>query len=85
MENLFSYGTLQLEKVQFETFGRTLEGIPDRLIAYKIESIKIKVESVVNLSGKEDHTIITYTGNNSDVVDGVVLIITTGEHVNADE
>ncbi|MGZ3853530.1 MAG: gamma-glutamylcyclotransferase family protein [Flavisolibacter sp.] len=85
MENLFSYGTLQLEKVQLETFGRSLQGVPDRLMAYKIETIKIKVESVVNLSGTEEHTIITYTGNNSDVVEGVVLSITPGELVHADE
>lgn len=85
MENLFSYGTLQLEKVQLETFGRTLHGVPDRLMAYEIETIKIKVESVVNLSGIEEHTIIRYTGNNSDVVEGVVLSITQSELIHADE
>ncbi|HEY6955375.1 MAG TPA: gamma-glutamylcyclotransferase family protein [Flavisolibacter sp.] len=85
MESLFSYGTLQLEKVQWETFGRTLDGVPDRLVAYKKETIKIRVESVVNLSGTQEHTIIGYTGNNSDVVEGVVLSITPGELIHADE
>ncbi len=30
-ELLFSYGTLQLEKVRLETFGRILKGSPDVL------------------------------------------------------
>jgi hypothetical protein len=33
---LFSYGTLKLEKVQLENYGRILTGTPDRLNGYKI-------------------------------------------------
>jgi gamma-glutamylcyclotransferase (GGCT)/AIG2-like uncharacterized protein YtfP len=85
MENLFSYGTLQLQHVQLELFGRTLKMEPDLLIGYKKEMIKIKLESVVNLSGEEEHVIIGYTGNESDVIEGAVLSVTKDELEHADE
>jgi len=85
MENLFSYGTLQLEQVQLELFKRTIRTEPDALVGYKKEKIKIKVESVVNLSGEEEHVIISYSGNDSDLVEGAVLSITPDELDRADE
>lgn len=85
MEKLFSYGTLQLEKVQLETFGRTLQGHPDTLVGYKKEMIRIKVDAVVNLSGLEEHVAISYTGNEADRVEGVVLSITPAELEHADD
>jgi len=84
MENLFSYGTLQLEQVQLELFGRTLKMEPDALIGFKKEKIIIKSESVVSLSGEEEHVIIRYTGNDSDVIEGAVLSITLDELNRAD-
>jgi gamma-glutamylcyclotransferase (GGCT)/AIG2-like uncharacterized protein YtfP len=85
MENLFSYGTLQLEQVQLELFGRTLESEQDALVGYKKEMIGIKVESVVHLSGEEEHVIISYSGNDSDIIKGAVLSITTEELNRADD
>jgi hypothetical protein len=85
VENLFSYGTLQLQQVQLELFGRTLKMEPDALTGYKKEMIKIKVESGVNLSGEEEHVIISYTGNESDVIEGSVLSLTKDELEQADE
>lgn len=85
METLFSYGTLQLEVVQLELFGRTLVMAPDALTGYKKEKIKIKVESVVNISGEEEHVIISYTGNGSDVIEGVILSVTQDELEHADD
>jgi gamma-glutamylcyclotransferase (GGCT)/AIG2-like uncharacterized protein YtfP len=85
MENLFSYGTLQLEQVQLELFGRILKMEPDALVGYKKEKIKIKVESVVSLSGEEEHVIISYSGNDSDVIEGAVLSITKEELEHADK
>lgn len=84
MENLFSYGTLQLEQVQLDLFGRTLKMEPDALVGYKKGTIKIKLESVVNLSGEEEHVIISYTGDGSDVIEGVVLSVTLDELEYAD-
>lgn len=85
MENLFSYGTLQLEQVQLELFGRTIFTQADVLMGYKKEMIKIKVESVVKLSGEEEHVVIIYTGRNSDVIEGVILSVTQDELLRADE
>ena len=58
---------------------------PDALVGYKKGKIKIKVESVVNLSGEEEHVIISYSGNDSDVIEGTVLSITEDELERADE
>ena len=85
MEKLFSYGTLQLEQVQLQLFGRTIKMEADVLTGYKKGKIKIKLESVVNLSGEEEHVIISYTGNDSDHIKGVVLSITKDELEHADE
>jgi gamma-glutamylcyclotransferase (GGCT)/AIG2-like uncharacterized protein YtfP len=85
MENLFSYGTLQLKQVQQELFGRTVPTSPDVLSGYKKETIKIKVESVVSLSGEEEHVIISYTGNSLDIIEGVILSITQDELNEADK
>jgi gamma-glutamylcyclotransferase (GGCT)/AIG2-like uncharacterized protein YtfP len=85
MENLFSYGTLQSEKVQIEVFGRIVKGETDSLIGYKKEKIKIQVDSVVHLSGVEEHVIISYSGKSSDVIEGMVFFITSDELAKADE
>ena len=45
-QNLFSYGTLQLESIQLKTFGRILKGHPDNITGYKIAHVKIKDQPV---------------------------------------
>lgn len=79
MENLFTYGTLQLEQVQLSTFGRKLEGKPDALVGYRLVMIKIQDEDFVVKSGTADHRNLQFTGNASDVVEGVVFEVTTEE------
>jgi len=54
------------------------------LIGFKREKIRIKVESVVDVSGEEEHVIISYSGNDSDVIEGMVLSITQDELQHAD-
>ena len=85
MEKLFSYGTLQLLSVQTETFGRSLVGMKDTLIGYKLSDIKIKDQDVIKTSGKEIHPILKYSGNETDRVDGTIFEITTSELSQADE
>ena len=41
MERLFVYGTLQDPAVQTRVFGRTTEGVPDRLAGYRKAEIAI--------------------------------------------
>ena len=85
MGNLFSYGTLQQEKVQLDTFGRLLEGKRDVLQEYCISEVKIKDKSVIKLSGKEIHPILTFTGNIKDEVEGTVFRINSSELLMADK
>jgi AIG2-like family. len=78
-ESLFSYGTLQSEDVQLETFGRKLEGRADALPGYRLVMIKITDEDFVAKSGTADHRSLHYTGNSSDFVEGTVFKVTRNE------
>ena len=84
-ENLFSYGTLQSKSVQLKTFGRTLEGHSDVLPGYKPSLVKIADEAVIAETGMTHHQNITYTGNLSDTIQGMVFIITETELKQADK
>ncbi|WP_195715212.1 hypothetical protein [Ancylomarina sp. 16SWW S1-10-2] len=41
---LFSYGTLQLEKVQIENYGHLLKGEKDSLLNYKLDKLEITMK-----------------------------------------
>ena len=81
---LFSYGTLQLKNVQKETFGRNLSGKKDSLLRYKLESLKIKDLSVLEISETKTHPIIRFTGIGADVVEGTVFEVSLDELLKAD-
>ena len=85
MEKLFSYGTLQLEKVQLETFGRKLVGKPDVLTRYKLDKVVIRDEKVLALSQVEEHLILKFSGDEQDVIDGVIFEVTEDELIEADK
>jgi hypothetical protein len=78
-ENLFTYGTLQLEEVQLATFGRRLEGALDALIGYRLVKITIDDEDFVAKSGSAEHRNLQFTGNESDFVPGTVFSVTMEE------
>jgi gamma-glutamylcyclotransferase (GGCT)/AIG2-like uncharacterized protein YtfP len=84
-ENLFSYGTLQLEQVQVATFGRKLAGRADEMPGYALTMLKIEDADVVATSGKTHHPVVAYSGNASDKVSGTVFAITAEELRQADE
>ena len=83
-ETLFSYGTLRLEEVQLATFGRRLEGTPDALPGYRLVTIKITDEEFVAKSGTANHRSLQFTGNSSDVVEGVAFKVTAEDLAQAD-
>jgi hypothetical protein len=85
MGKLFSYGTLQLESVQQDTFGRILNGNKDELVKYIVSKIKITDQKVIESSGTDIHPILKYTGNESDFVEGILFDLTDEELINADE
>jgi len=84
-ENLFSYGTLQDEAVQLSTFGRRLAGKPDVLVGYRLQMIQIKDQAFVAASGSEHHRTLLFTGSDSDLVAGTVLLLSGAELAQADE
>jgi len=84
LNKLFSYGTLRYKKVQIETFGRELQGKKDKLIGYKISMIKVNDQDVISKSDESEHPIIEYTGNNKDIVKGVLFNINDEELIKAD-
>ena len=85
MEKLFSYGTLQLENVQRDTFGRVLTGNKDRLEKYVISKIKITDPKVIESSGTDIHPILECTGNETDFVEGTLFEVTDEDLISADE
>lgn len=78
-QNLFTYGTLQLEKVQLDTFGRRLEGRSDVLTGYRLAMVTIEDKDFVAKSGSAEHRNLQFTGNASDFVEGTVFSVTTEE------
>ena len=82
--NLFSYGTLQKEKVQLELFGRKLKGSRDILNGYKVAVIEIKDEEFLE-NEQQYHLIATLTGNRSDHIEGMVFEVEEKELLSADE
>ncbi len=84
MHYLFSYGTLQLENVQLESFGRKLVGELDSLSGFKIEQLKIKAENVLAVSQQEFHPIAIKSNDVSDKIKGVLFEITSAELAKVD-
>jgi len=84
MEKLFSYGTLQLEQVQLDTFGRLLEGEPATLTGYIIGEVEITDTAVLKSSGQRFHPALIKTGQTTDTVIGTIFTITKQELANAD-
>lgn len=81
---LFSYGTLQLEKVQLETYGRKLKGIKDILEGFKVDELEITNTSVLQKSGKKFHPIAIPSQNKNDYIKGVIFEITEQELIETD-
>lgn len=84
MERLFSYGTLQQENVQRETFGRLLIGEPDALVGFKRDLVEITDPAVLAKSGERFHPIVSRSGDAADRIAGTVFEITAAELAAAD-
>jgi len=85
MHYLFSYGTLQLEKVQIETYGRILKGFEDSLPGYKLFDIEIKDAEVLKKSSQKFHPIAVKSHCHIDKVNGKIFQITEEELKATDE
>lgn len=84
MENLFSYGTLQEDRVQMNLFGRLLNGAKDFLAGWKLVSIEITDETfLANGEDKIQKTLIQ-SYNDTDLIAGTVFEISEAELLSAD-
>lgn len=83
-ELLFSYGTLQLEKVQLESFGRELNGTKEILTGYKLEQLQIIDRTVLEKSEQEFHPIAVPSKDPNDRINGTLYEISTDELKQAD-
>lgn len=81
---LFSYGTLQYEKVQLESFGRILKGNKDVLEGYRLEKLEITDKEVLTKSEQSFHPIAVKTNNPDDFIKGILFEITEQELLQAD-
>lgn len=85
MELLFSYGTLQLKKVQLENYGRELLGSPDRLMGYRLEELRITDPLVLAKSEKEYHPIAVKADSEDDFIEGTLFELSTEELLASDQ
>ncbi|WP_366512841.1 AAA family ATPase [Kordia sp.] len=76
---LFSYGTLQLEKVQQETYNRILSGSKDSLSNYTLKSLEITDTEVLSKSERKFHPIAVKTSNSDDFIEGIIFELTAQE------
>ncbi len=84
-EFLFSYGTLQKGKVQWELFGRALKGTKDVLKGYIISTIEIKDEAFLAKGEDKYQRTLTATNNIADKVEGTAFEISGEELLQADK
>jgi gamma-glutamylcyclotransferase (GGCT)/AIG2-like uncharacterized protein YtfP len=82
---LFSYGTLQQERVQINLYGRLLNGIPDTLPGYRLKSIKITDEIFLLKGEQQWQNTLVRTDNVQDEVAGTVFSLTDDELLSTDQ
>ncbi len=76
---LFSYGTLQQERVQLLTYGRRLEGTADALRGFRLERLPDRDPEAVRISGLESHLVVRPTRDQNDRVAGMVYFLSEEE------
>jgi len=84
LTSLFTYGTLQQLDVQLANFGRALDGRPDVLPGYRLETLTITDPDVVAVSGSAEHPFAVATGDPNDEIVGTIVTLTTAELAAAD-
>jgi gamma-glutamylcyclotransferase (GGCT)/AIG2-like uncharacterized protein YtfP len=82
--SLFSYGTLQKEKVQIELFGRIFKGSADSLKGYKVGTIEIKDELFLSKGEDKYQLTAVISKDKNDCINGTVLEVTNEEMLLAD-
>ncbi|MFI7135486.1 M24 family metallopeptidase [Nonomuraea sp. NPDC050153] len=81
---LFSYGTLRLPQVQVARFGRELDGRPDALLGFRLETVTITDPAVIADSGSDEHPMAVRSEDPQDAIDGMVFTLTPEDLAAAD-
>ena len=81
---LFSYGTLQDERVQLATFGRRLDGRPDALVGYETSRVRIDDPVEVAATGLTHYQNAVPTTRAGATVSGTAFEVTDAELAVAD-
>ena len=84
-EYLFSYGTLQKDKVQLDLFGRLLNGGKDILKGYKASIIEVTDEAFLAKGDGKYQRIAISTNDKNDSIEGTVFEVTAEELLHADK
>ena len=84
MPLVFSYGSLQEERVQISTFGRRLGGQRDELIGFEASSVPIEDPRVAAAIGKTHHANVTFNGSDESRVPGMVFEVSDAELAQVD-
>ncbi len=82
---LFSYGTLQQERVQLATFGRRLEGRKDELRGFELVQVPIEDPRRVAATGRTHNPNPVRSAREDSRVSGTALEVTDAELAAADE
>ncbi|WP_428375126.1 gamma-glutamylcyclotransferase family protein [Lichenicoccus sp.] len=81
-EAVFSYGTLQDPAVQQACFGRRLPGDADAIAGYRQSAIAV---AEPDRAGTRSYPILDPSSDASDLIAGMVLLLTEAELAQADE
>jgi gamma-glutamylcyclotransferase (GGCT)/AIG2-like uncharacterized protein YtfP len=84
-EFLFSYGTIQKDRVQLELFGQILNGTKDILKGYKTKSIEIKDESFLSKGEQKYQLTAIFSDDAKDTIEGTVFEVSEEELLLADD
>lgn len=84
MPLIFSYGSLQEERVQLSTFGRLLRGVRDAAVGFDLSTATVDAPEAVALSGKNQHANLVAAAEGDRRVAGTVFEITDDELAQVD-
>lgn len=79
MPLLFSYGSLQEEKVQLATLGRLLQGERDELPGFAQSKVRIEDPRFAAAAGKTHHANVTFNGRRDACVSGMAFEVSDEE------
>lgn len=85
MPLLFSYGTLQDERVQLALFGRALVGRKEELLGFELSLVRVADPEFARTSGKTHHAILKPTGALASKVAGTAFEVTDKELERVDQ